>query len=115
MFGSGVNWDGTAPSPRVAPSKRFWGAKWSTFEHNFLFLEPLRPLWNQSKQEQIESGAARFYRTSELNANQVKENKNPKQKLTELVQSEIMPLLEAITSVSTRFLADAASGARTGR
>jgi hypothetical protein len=40
----------------------------SIFEHNFSFLEPLhRPIWNQSKQQQIRSEAVPFNYTPESN------------------------------------------------
>jgi hypothetical protein len=61
-FGSGASWNGTAP-----PGE-FWEPNGSIFEHNFPFLEPLCSIWNQSKQQKIESGLAPFHHTPEPNA-----------------------------------------------
>jgi hypothetical protein len=51
----------------TAPSGEFWEPNGSTFEHNFPFLEPLYSIWNQSKQQKIESGSAPFHHTLEPN------------------------------------------------
>lgn len=61
-------WDEMALSKERLRPGDFGEPNGWTFEHIFLFLEPLHIIWNQSKRKQIESRAAPFHYTSKLNA-----------------------------------------------